>query len=150
MRPWKRWADEKGSASLEFITIGLVLLVPLVYLVLAMSAIQSAAMAAEGGARQAARVFVQSTTDSAAERSAIRAVEFALADGGVNADTVAISVTCDPQPTRCLSRRGFVTVTIDVSVPLPLVPPVFADSFPLTVPLHATATQQVSRFWRDR
>jgi hypothetical protein len=32
-------------------------------------------------------------------------------------------------------------------VPLPLVPPVLQGAFPLEVPLHAEATQQVSRFW---
>ncbi|HSP76545.1 MAG TPA: hypothetical protein VLO31_10065, partial [Cryobacterium sp.] len=59
-RRWRAWADraERGSASLEFITAGLILLVPLVYLVLAMAALQGGALAVEGAARQAARVYV--------------------------------------------------------------------------------------------
>jgi hypothetical protein len=56
------WRDDTGTASLEFITAGLVLLVPLVYLVLTMSAIQGGALAVEGASRQAARVFVASST----------------------------------------------------------------------------------------
>lgn len=142
-----RWTDDSGSASLEFITAGLVLLVPLVYLALAMSAIQAGALAVEGAARQAARVFVQAGTAAEAKQSAIRAVEFALADHGVDPESVAIRVTCQPQPNNCLARRGFVTVSVDLAVALPLVPEVILGDIPLTVPLHAEATQQVSRFW---
>ncbi|MCA1943576.1 MAG: pilus assembly protein, partial [Yonghaparkia sp.] len=50
---------DRGSASLEFLVAGLLMLVPLVYLILTLGTIQSAALATEGAARQAARVFVQ-------------------------------------------------------------------------------------------
>jgi hypothetical protein len=43
-----------------------------------------------------------------------------------------------------------VTVTVAVEVALPLVPPGLSVDVPLTVPLEATATQQVSRFWSGR
>ncbi len=39
--------DEGGSASLEFITVGLILLVPLVYLIVALGTIQSQALGVE-------------------------------------------------------------------------------------------------------
>jgi Flp pilus assembly protein TadG len=141
------WADDRGSASLEFITAGLVLLVPLVYLVLAMSSIQAGALAVEGAARQASRVFVQSADVGAARASAIRAVEFALADHGVDPDSATITVSCAPDPSNCLTRRGFVTVTVTIAAPLPLTPPVIMGDFPIAVPLTATSTQHVSRFW---
>lgn len=141
----KPWTDERGSASIEFIGAGLVLLVPLIYLVLAMAAIQAGALAVEGAARQAARVFVQSSDAGSAEAAAIRAVEFALADHGLDAQDASVTVTCTATP--CLTRREFVTVRIGLEVPLPLVPPVLQGAFPLAVPLTAEATQQVSRFW---
>jgi Flp pilus assembly protein TadG len=141
------WTDDRGSASLEFITVGLVLLVPLVYLVLAMASIQAGALAVEGAARQAARVFVQSEDVGAAQSSAVRAVEFALADHGVDPDSATITVSCTPDPSNCLSRRGFVTVTVAIAALLPLAPPVIMGDFPIAVPLTATSTQQVSRFW---
>ena len=47
--------DETGTAALEFITVGLILLVPLVYLVLALASLQAGTFAVEGAARQAAR-----------------------------------------------------------------------------------------------
>lgn len=143
----KRWTDDAGTASLEFITAGLVLLVPLVYLVVAMSSIQAGALAVEGAARQAVRVFVQSATAADARQAAIRAVEFGLADHGVNSESVQVAVSCEPEPTDCLSRRGFVTVTVSLAVPLPLVPPVILGDIPLAVLLEASSTEQVSRFW---
>lgn len=141
----RRCADETGSASLEFLTVGMILMLPLVYLVLAVSAIQAGAFAAEGAARQAARVFVQAPDLGSAQASAQRALQFALADHGLDETAVAIAVTC--RPSACLTRQGFVTVTVDLSVPLPLVPSALVGDFPIAVPLHATATEQVSRFW---
>jgi len=138
--------DETGTASLEFITAGLVLLVPLVYLVLTMSALQGAAFAVEGASRQAARVFVESSTETDALDGARRAVEFALADYGLDTDDVALRITCSPRPDACLTRRGFVTVEVSTRVTLPLVPPVLDLDVPLSVPLSSSATQQVSRF----
>jgi len=145
MRASSSWTDDSGSASLEFVTAGLVLLVPLVYLVLAVSAIQSAALATEGAARQAARVFVIADSEADARASASAAVEFAFADHGLDPALARVTVACDPQP--CLTRRSLVTVSIDVDVPLPLAPAALGRSFALAVPIRASATQQVSRFW---
>jgi len=139
--------EEDGSASLEFVTVGMILLIPLVYLVLAMSAIQGGALAAEGAARHAARVFVQSRSVPNAEASAATAIEFALADHGVDPESATVTINCTPVPANCLTRQGFVTVSVALTVPLPLVPPVLSGNFPIAVPLRATATEQVSRFW---
>ncbi|MGV8969429.1 MAG: hypothetical protein ACOH1J_03165, partial [Microbacteriaceae bacterium] len=143
-------AREEGSASLEFITAGLILLLPLVYLILTVAAIQAGSLAVEGASRQAARVFVQSETAADARASAQRALEFALADYGIDADQATISISCTPRPADCLTRRGFVTVVIMARVPLPLVPSALTIDAPLNVPLSSTATQQVSRFWGSR
>ena len=143
----KSWTDEPGSAALEFVTLGMVLLVPMVYLVLTMAAIQGGALAAEGAARQAARVYVESGTPSEAQAAALRALEVALADHGVESPDADLSISCTPRPDACLTRRGLVTVTVDLTVPLPLVPAALTGDFPLAVPLSATVTQQVSRFW---
>lgn len=160
MRPSRPWTDgcpgsshapdEQGSASLEFITAGMLLLLPLVYLVLAMSALQGGALAVEGAARQAARVFVQGETVRGATAQAERAVQFALADHGLDSADATIAIHCSPDPSRCLTRLGTVTVDVGISVALPLVPPGLSLDVPLAVPLEATATQQVSRFWAGR
>lgn len=148
-RRWvDRFDDDSGSASLEFVTTGLILLVPLVYLVLVMSALQSGSFAAEGAARQAARVYVQSSDRAEATAAAQRAVEFAFDDYGIDPAASEIRLTCAPDPAECLTREGSVTVTVAVSVALPLVPTALDLDVPLSIPLEASATQQVSRFWR--
>ena len=147
MPRWRVSTDERGSASLEFITTGLILLVPLVYLMLAMSSIQGGALAVEAASRQAARVYVDSSSSEEGAERVELAVAFALADYGIAADDVSIVISCEPVPERCLSRRGFVTVAVQGRVALPLVPSVLDLDTPLSVPLRAEATQQVSRFW---
>ncbi len=147
MRRWKTWTDDTGSAALEFVTVGFLLLVPMVYLVVVMAVIQSAALAAEGAARQSARVFVQSETVTDARAAVSRAVEFALADNGVDSAAVDVTIRCAPRPNDCFVRQGLVTVDVNLEVPLPLAPASLDENFPLSVPIEASATQQVSRFW---
>jgi Flp pilus assembly protein TadG len=149
MPRWRHWAADDGSAALEFIAAGVLLLVPLVYLIVAMAAIQGGALSVEGASRQAARVFVQAPNLTEADARAQVAIDFALDDFGVNSRAVTVHVTCSPRPTRCLTRRGFVTVTVTASVPLPLAPTATGAHTPLSVPLTATSTEQVSRFWRS-
>ena len=74
-------------------------------------------------------------------------MQFALADYGLALDDATVSISCTPNPANCLTRQGFVTVSVSTAVSLPLIPPVLQLTLPLAVPLGATATQQVSRFW---
>ena len=143
----RRLRDDAGSASLEFITVGLLLLVPIVYLVLALSAVEKASFGVEGAARQATRVFVQSGSEGDAEAAAQTAIAVTLADYGLDAHDAHVQVSCRPDPSDCLTRRGFVTVSITATVPLPLIPPVLALDLPAGVPVQSVATEQVSRFW---
>lgn len=161
MQPSRRWAeslrrvdarvrDESGSASLEFITVGLLLLVPIVYLVLALSALERASFGVEGAARQATRVFVQSGSEADAESAARTAIAVTLADYGLSSGEAEVRVSCRPDPADCLARRGFVTISISTTVPLPLVPPALTLHLPVGIPVQSVATEQVSRFWGSR
>jgi hypothetical protein len=143
-----RWrvSTEDGSSSLEFIVAGMILLVPLVYLVLAMSAIQGGALAVEGASRQAARVYVQADNKKDAAAAAEAAIAVALADYGLDASDARVHVDCKPKPRACLTRQGFVTVTVSTTISLPLMPPVLALGVPAGVPVSAVTTEQVSRF----
>jgi len=142
--------DDRGSASLEFITVGVLLLVPTVYLVLALSALESASFGVEGAARQAARVFVQSESEGVAQASAATAVQVTLADYGLDVDNARVAITCRPNPAECLTRRGYVTVSITTTVPLPLMPPGLQLHLPAGIPVQSVATEQVSRFWGSK
>ncbi|WBM81407.1 hypothetical protein KIV56_04955 [Cryobacterium breve] len=146
--PFHRLRSDNGSASLEFITTGLILLVPLVYLVLAMSALQGGALAVEGAARQAARVYVRAPSEAVGEERAQRAVDVALADYGLASGDAQVTIDCASAVGGCLTRRTAVTVTVRLRVPLPLVPDVLGLAGTASVPLESNATQTVSRFWQ--
>ena len=147
-RPFRRAiADDVGTASLEFVTAGMILLLPMVYLVLTMSVLQAGSLAVEGAARQAVRVYVQAPDTRDAEAEAERAIRFALADHGLDPSEASVAISCSPRPVDCLRRRATVTITVGISVGLPLVPSALTIGGPVTVPLRSTATEQVSRFW---
>jgi Flp pilus assembly protein TadG len=141
-----RIGDDRGSAALEFATLGLLMLVPLVYLIVLIGVIQAGALAAEGAARQAARVVTLARTEAEARAAAERAVALAFADAGVEGADITIELTCRPRPETCLTRRGIVTVTVSADVPLPLVPPILGADVPPSVRVEARSVQQVSRF----
>lgn len=147
MRPWKSLQSDSGSASIEFVTAGVLLLVPFVYLVLALAAVQGAAFAAEGAARQAARVYVGAETAAEGRQRADLAVRYALADFGVDQGTAQVTISCSPQPTICLQRGGIVTVAVRAIVPLPLMPVGLSSSLPAGIPLESTSSQRVSMLW---
>lgn len=142
--------EEQGSASLEFLVAGMLLLVPMVYLVLALAVVQAGALAVDGAARQASRVYVQSGSTAAASAAALRAVQVTLDDYGFDAADAQMQISCRPRPSACLTRHGFVTIRIRMVVPLPLAPPALDPRLPAGLPVEATATEQVSRFWGSR
>ncbi|GEK78848.1 hypothetical protein [Agrococcus baldri] len=157
MHPSSRWAEaarrllrglaeERGSASLEFLTVGVVLLVPLVYLVLTLGQIQHAVLGLEGGARHAARTIAQADSHEAGMAAADRALRVAMADAGLAADAVDVSIACAPEPDACDTARGTVTVQLAGTVPLPFAPPVLQLETGLGVPVSARAMQPVSAF----
>lgn len=137
---------EEGSAVVEAFVLGVLLLVPLVYLVLTVAALQGAAFAAEGAARQAARSIVLAEDDAAGRAAADAAVGVALADWKVPRSAVAVTVDCRPDPGDCTTPRGSVRVAVRVAAALPLLPRAAAVDSPGSVPVAAVAVQRVSMF----
>ncbi|ANJ26628.1 hypothetical protein [Agromyces aureus] len=136
--------DESGSASLEFLTVGLLLLVPIVYLVLSMSAIQAGAFAVEGAARHAARIAADGAGAPGATSDVERAVRVALEDFGVDEDSATVSISCESAD--CDEPGERIDVVVRARVMLPLVPDVLGLSGVASVPVESAATQTVSRF----
>nr|WP_241249039.1 hypothetical protein [Agrococcus sp. KRD186] len=146
VRGVRRLADDSGSASLEFLTVGVLLLVPLVYLVLTLGQIQHAVLGLEGGARHAARTIAQADSHEAGLVAADRALRVAMADAGLAAEQVDVTISCAPDPGACDTPRGTVTVQLGATVPLPFAPPVLQLDVGLGVPVSAQAMQPVSAF----
>ena len=142
----RRLADDSGSASVEFLSVGVLLLVPLVYLVLALGQIQHAVLGVEGGARHAARTIAQAESHDAGLAAADRALLVAAADAGLSPDALRVTIRCTPDPGACDTARGTVTVQVDATVPLPLAPPFLGLDVGLGVPISARAAQPVSAF----
>ncbi|MFD1721748.1 hypothetical protein [Amnibacterium endophyticum] len=138
--------SEAGSAAVEGFVLGVLLLVPLVYLVLTLSALQGAAFAAEGAARQAARSIVLAEDDAAGRAAADAAVRVALADWRVPEGAASVAVECRPAPDDCLTPRGAVRVSALLATALLLLPPAVAVDAPASVPVDAAAVQRVSAF----
>ena len=143
MRLLKFLAKDDGSASLEFITAGMLLLIPLVYLVVAVGVVQGATLATEGAARQAARVYVESPDLETAVTRAQQAIDFALADYGIDSKKANISISCSE---TCLTPESLVSIGVSVHVPMPMVPAVLNLDQAAVIPVSSQASQVVSRF----
>ncbi|MDH6536550.1 hypothetical protein [Aurantimicrobium minutum] len=139
--------NDEGSASLEFITAGMLLLIPLVYLVVAVGAVQGATLATEGAAGQAARVYVESPDQDTAIKRAQQAIDFALADYGLDSKQADVTITCT---SSCLEPESLVSIGVGVKVVMPLVPAVLNLDQAAVVPVSSQASQVVSRFHRVR
>lgn len=148
MRRWNRWArNEDGSAALEFITVGVILLVPLVYLVITLGTIQESLLGAEAAARHTARVIGQSESLTAAAESGDAVLANVIDEYGMDAENVAVSITCTPTETPCPSAGATVIVTVSTYVSLPFVPEIFGLDRATQIPLQAAAAQKISRLW---
>lgn len=135
--------DERGSAVVEFVALGVLLLVPLVYLVLMLARVQAGAFAVSQAAREAGRAFVTATSEAEASSRARAAARISFEDHDF-ADTGSLTLACPSTP--CLTPDARVRTTATVSVPLPLVPAFVRGVLPLSVPVSATHVSTVDRF----
>lgn len=135
---------EAGSAVVEFLGVTVVLLVPIVYLVVVVAAVQAATFAVDGAAREAARAVVTAEPDDAGPR-ATAAVAIALGDQGLDPGLAAdaLTVRCEPD---CVTPGTTVTVVVALDVDLPGVPGFVRDVVPLVVPVSASVTAPVDDY----
>ena len=141
--------DERGTALIEFIWLGLLLLVPLVYILLAAFDVQRASYAVSAASRAAGRAFVLAPDQTSAFTRAEAAARVALADQGVGVERSTLVVSCAPEPSRCLSPGSVITVSVTVQQPLPVAPAVFGSATP-TVRVTSTHVEPYGTFREDR
>lgn len=110
-----------GSALVEAVLVGLALLVPVVYLVLAAAAVQRAAFAVTGAVRDAGRAYATAGSDAAGRARADAGVRVALSAAGVDVGPGDLTFACSPAP--CAYAPGSaVVVRLRVRVALPWLP----------------------------
>lgn len=132
--------SERGSAIVEFHFFGLLLMVPLIYVLLAVLDVQRASYGVTQAAREAGRIFVATGNEEVAQLAA----QVALTDQGLPPDSGDITIRCSTSP--CYQPGAEVTVTVGSVVRLPFVPEVLADAVNAEIPVNATHASVIDRF----
>jgi Flp pilus assembly protein TadG len=120
--------DDAGNALVEFVFVAVLVMVPLVYVIVAVATVQRSQLAVAQAARQAGRAFATSDTAAAAPVRMRAAVRLALADQGLADDAqlriVAVGGSCTTGPSVVprLEPGAVFTVCVSRRVELPAVP----------------------------
>jgi len=141
-----RPAHDDGSATVEFVLLAVVLLVPFVYAVLCVFEVERAAYGLAAATREAGRAFVTAPDGAAAQERARAASALVLDDHGV-VDPAPLRITCDASP--CLTPGARVVVQVSMSVRLPLIPHLGTRE-PASVRVSATHVEVVDAFREAR
>jgi Flp pilus assembly protein TadG len=115
---------ERGSATVEFVWMSILLLVPFVYVLIAVFDVQRASYGVSAASRSAARAYLQAGDPATGEQQARAAASVALDDQEVDA---TVSITCHPGPAACLQPGSWVRVVVRTVQPLPLTPSALGD-----------------------
>jgi hypothetical protein len=140
---------ERGSALVEVTWLSLLLLVPLVYVMLSVFAVQSGSFAVSGAARAAARAYSLAPDEATAPGRARAAADVALADHEIRVGAAAVSITCRPDPSNCLAPGSIITAVVRHQVVLPLVPSALGDQAP-SFRVEASSSVSYGTFREDR
>lgn len=120
-----RRRDESGSALVELTWLGILLLVPLVWVVVSVFEVQRGAFGVAGAARAAARAYSLAPDDATGRSRAQAAARQVFADQGIP-KTPALVVRCTETGLdgTCHSAGAVVEVTVATRVDLPVLPAV--------------------------
>lgn len=125
-----RRRDERGSALVELSWLGILLLVPMLWIVLSVFEVQRGAFAVTSAARSAGRAYALAPNDAVGRARAEAAVRRALDDQGLDGAGFTLRVSCSPFPANCHSGTSVVTVRVDTQVQIPLLPEVLGGDAP--------------------
>lgn len=112
--------DSDGTATVEFVWLTVLLLVPFVYILVAVFDTQRASYGVSTASRAAARAFLQAPDVATGQRRAQVAARIALDDQDLGIATVR--VTCLPTRGDCLRPGSSVRVVVRATQRLPLTP----------------------------
>ena len=140
-----RRRDEDGSALVELTWLGILLLVPLLWIVMSVFEVQRGAFGVSGAARAAARAYALAPTDAEGYQRAEAAARQALDDQGVHGVPVHVGIRCTPYPHDCHAGTSVITVVVTSGVDLPLLPAFFGGGAP-SFALDASHTVPIGQF----
>ena len=139
---------DNGSAIIEFTILAVCLIVPLLYIVLSLMQVQAAAYAVTQAAREAGRAYVLAPTPAIGQVRAQAAMRLALINQGLPPDAARLSLRC--RGGACLSPGSSVTVDVDMSVDLPLLPEAITAGTGAGIPVTSTHVATVDRLRSPR
>ena len=134
---------DRGSAVVEFLTLGLVLLVPVAYLVLVVFRVQAASYGLAAATREAGLAYLTAPSTAEAMARAAEAARLALADQSLTLAPGSLHVACDPD---CrLAPDHAITISMSTAVALPLIPAALGGGS-LAVTVSGEHTDTTDRF----
>jgi hypothetical protein len=136
---------QRGSALVEFCWVGLILFIPITWIVLSVFEVQRGAFAVNGAARAAARAYALAPDDATGAARAQAVVDQTLADQGGKGQAGKVHVSCHPFPHDCHAGTSLITVRIESGVTIPFLPAALADS-QRSFRLTATHTVPIGQF----
>ncbi|MBU6246047.1 MAG: hypothetical protein KGP12_12605 [Actinomycetales bacterium] len=147
-RAWRqRWAArvvaERGSAVLEFIVIGVLVIVPMAYVVTSVMRVQAATMASTQAVREAARAFATADSVAQGRAAAVTAAQVAFEDQGFVLPESAMRIQC---LRACLEPGSSITVDLDWQVGLPWMPSSLAQGRSMSVPIDVVHVVPVDTY----
>ena len=124
-------SNDGGSAVIEFVFVALIVMVPLVYLIVAVASVQRSQLGVSQAAREAGRAFATSSGPAQAPVRVAAAVRLALAVQGLPNDAevryVAYGSDCSARPITPLVAPGAqFTVCVIRHLTVPGVPSVLS------------------------
>ncbi len=140
MRP-----NERGSALVELSWLGILLILPMLWIVMSVFEVQRGAFGVSAAARAAARAYALAPDDATGVVRAREAARVALEDQGVHGVTPEIRVSCTPFPSDCHQGTSVITVSVHSRVVLPLMPTALGANRP-SFALDATQTVPIGQF----
>ena len=140
----RRTREERGSGLVEVTWLGLGLIVPLVWIVLALFDVQRGAFGVSAAARAAARSYALAPSDQIGRERASQAAGQVLADHGEPDAALTVGFQCLPA-TACHEGGSSVTVTVRSRVDVPLLPSFLGGAAP-HVAIDAAETVPIGRF----
>lgn len=136
----RRVREDGGSALIEFVVLAVVILVPSLYLVITLGAVQSAVFAADVLARDAARILATEPDPATADARIAELTAQLLDDYGLENGEV-VSVDCSSS--RCATPGGTVQVQVRMSIAVPGIGPLLGGDGPFAVgSAHQVAVDQ--------
>ena len=135
----RRPAGDDGNAVVEFSTLAVLLMVPLVYILLSVFEVQRASFGVTEAARQAGRAYATADDPAQGRARAAAAAALAMRDQGLECRRCLTGLT------GSLQADAQVTTTVEHFVRLPLLGSVLGGGRG-GIPVDATHVEVVDRF----